>query len=155
MGHRVSQLSDIRNAVADRIKASGIDSSVNVFAYPPKDFRLPAVIVEPSGDTYVEYHGTFGALRVQSVNLVARIFVPMESSPQSAGELIDEYLSSGTAETVSLADAITGNDVTIGSSTAAIIAGRAENWSRASLELAQTTPVMMCDIPVTVTLKRS
>lgn len=151
----MSQLSDIRNAVAARVRASGIDSTVNVFAYPPKDFRLPAVIVEPSGDSYIEYHGTFGALRVQSVNLVVRIFVPMESSPQSAGELMDEYLSSGTAEVSSLADAITGNDVTIGSSTAAIVAERAENWSRGSLELAQTTPVMMCELPVTVTLKRS
>jgi hypothetical protein len=151
----VSQLSDIRNAVADRVRASGIDSTVNVFAYPPKDFPLPAVLVMPSGDTYIEYHGTFGAVRVQSVNLLVRIIVPEGGSPQSAGEILDEYLSSGTGEGSSLADAITGNEVTVGSSTAAVIAGVAENWSMGVLERTQTTPVVTCDIPVTVTLKRS
>ena len=53
----MSQLSAIRTAVADRVRASGIDGVVNVFAYPPKDFPLPAVIVIPAGDTYIEYHG--------------------------------------------------------------------------------------------------
>ena len=43
----MSQLSDIRNAVADRVTAAGLDSVVNVFAYPPKDFPLPAVLVMP------------------------------------------------------------------------------------------------------------
>lgn len=150
----MSQLSDIRYAVADRITAAGLDESVNVFAYAPKDARLPAVIVEPAPDTYIEYHGTFGAVRVQTVNLVVRIFVPMESSPQSAGELIDEYLSSGTAESSSLADAITGV-VAVGDATADVFAERAENFTRATLELAQTTPVMTCAIPVRVVLKRS
>jgi hypothetical protein len=150
----MSQLSDIRHAVAERIRAAGIDSSVNVFAYAPKDARLPAVVVEPAPDTYIEYHGTFGAVRVQSVNLVVRIFVPMENSPQSAGELIDEYLSSGTAESSSLADAITGV-VAVGDDTADVFAERAENFTRATLELAQTTPVMTCAIPVRVVLNRS
>lgn len=150
----MSQLSDIRNAVADRIRASGIDSTVNVFAYPPKDFPLPAVLVMPSGETYVEYHGTFGAVRVQTVNLTVRIIVPEGGSPQSAGEILDEYLSSGSGEESSLADAISGT-VTVGSATADVFAGIAENWSMGELVRAQTTPVVSCDIPVRVTLKRS
>ena len=150
----MSQLSDIRNAVADLVTASGIDSTVNVFAYPPKDFPLPAVLVMPSGDTYVEYHGTFGAVRVQSVSLLVRIIVPEGGSPQSAGEILDEYLSSGTGEGSSLADAITGT-ATVGSATADVFAGTAESWSMGVLERTQTTPVVTCDIPVTVTLKRS
>ena len=149
----MSQLSDIRNAVADQIRAAGLDSTVNVFAYPPKDFPLPAVIVLPAGDTYVDYHGTFGALRVQEVNLVVKIFVPEGGSPQSAGELLDEYLSSGTAES-SLADAISGT-VTIGTATADVFAERAENWAMGELIRSQTTPVVSCDIPVRVALKRS
>ena len=151
----MSQLSDIRNAVADQIRAAGLDSAVNVYAYPPKDFPLPAVIVLPAGDTYVDYHGTFGALRVQEVNLVVKIFVPEGGSPQSAGEILDEYLSSGTADTSSLADAITGTGVTVGSSTADIFAARAENWAMGELIRSQTTPVVSCDIPVRVALKRS
>jgi len=151
----MSQLSDIRNAVADRITASGLDSSVNVFAYPPKDYLLPAVLVLPSGDNYIEYHGTFGSLRLQTVNLIVRIIVPEGGSPQSAGELMDEYLSSGTSQTSSLADAITGSNVTVGSGTADLFAELAENWTTGELVRAQTTPVVSCDIPVRVALKRS
>jgi hypothetical protein len=151
----MSQLSDIRNAVADRIKASGIDSSVNVFAYPPKDFPLPAVLVMPSGDSYIEYHGTFGALRLQTVELVVSIIVPEGGSAQSAGEILDEYLSSGSGEDSSLADAITGANVTIGSGVADISAARAENWSMGERVRSQTTPVVMCEIPVSVKVKRS
>jgi len=150
----VSQLSDIRNALADRITASGLDSSVNVFAYPPRDFMLPAVVILPSADTYIEYHGTFGALRLQTVNLIVRIIVPEGGSPQSAGELMDEYLSSGTAESSSLADAITGT-MTVGAATADVFAELAESWGMGELVRAQTTPVVSCDIPVRVALKRS
>jgi hypothetical protein len=151
----MSQLSDIRNAVADRIKASGIDSSVNVFAYPPDNPPLPAVLIMPASDTYIEYHNTFGPVRVQSVSLVARVIVPVGGSVESAQEKLDELLSSGTGEDVSIADAVTGNDVTIGSGVGAMVAGRAENWAMGELVRAQTTPVVACDIPVTVTLKRS
>jgi hypothetical protein len=151
----VSQLSDIRHAVAARVEAAGIDSSANVFAYPPRDFPLPAVIILPSGDSYIEYHGTLGALRLQTVNLIVRIIVPEGGSPQSAGEILDEFLSSGTAESLSLADAITGSDITVGSSVADFYAERAENWSMGELIRAQTTPVVTCDIPVRVALKRS
>lgn len=151
----MSQLADIRHAVAERVIDAGLDSSVNVFAYPPKDFPLPAVLVMPSGDTYIDYHGTFGALRVQTVELVVRIIVPEGGSPQSAGERLDEYLSSGSGEDSSLADAITGSGITIGTATADIFAARAENWAMGDLIRAQTTPVVSCDIPVTVNLKRS
>ena len=151
----MSQLDDIHAAIADRIRASGIDSTVNVFDYEPDDFPLPAVIVAPSPDTYIEYHGTFGASRIQTVKLVVTIYVPIGGSAQSASKKIAEYLSSGTAETSSLADAITGNGVAIGSSTAAIIADRAEGFMNGTLTRAQTTPVKKCDIPVTVTLQRS
>ena len=151
----MSQLSDIRNAVAERISASGIDSRVNVFAYPPKDFPLPAVLVLPVGETYADYHGTFGDLRLQSVELVVRVIVPEGGSPQSAGELLDEYLSSGSGEDASLADAITGANVAIGSDVADIFAPRAENWAAGDLVRASTTSVVSCDIPVTVRVKRS
>jgi hypothetical protein len=151
----MSQLSDIRHAVANRIKASGIDAAVNVFAYPPKDFPLPAVLIIPAGETYEEFHGTFGELRLQTVNLIARIIVPEGGSPQSAGELMDEYLSSGTSQDSSLADAITGANVTIGSGTADIFAANSENWSMGDLVRSQTTPVVSCDIPVVVRVKRS
>jgi hypothetical protein len=150
----MSQLSEIREGVADRIRAAGIDSIVNVFAYPPRDFPLPAVLVLPSGDTYMEYHGTFGALRLQTVNLIVRIIVPEGGSPQSAGELMDDYLSSGTGESSSLADAITGT-MTVGSATADVFAELAEGWGMGELVRAQTTPVVSCDIPVRVALKRS
>jgi len=151
----MSQLSDIKHALADRITASGLDSSVNVFAYPPKDYPLPAVLVlDREGDDYVEYHGTFGALRLQTVNLIVRIIVPEGGSPQSAGERLDEYLSSGTTETSSLADAITGT-ATVGSVTADLFAATAGNRQSGDLIRAQSTPVVSCDIPVRVALKRS
>ena len=55
----------------------------------------------------------------------------------------------------SLADAITGSNVTIGTLTADIFAPRSENWAMGELVRAQTTPVVSCDIPVTVRIKRS
>ena len=151
----MSQLSDIRRAVAERIEGAGLPSRVNVFAYPPKDFPLPAVLVLPASDAYIDYHGTFGALRLQTVELVVRVIVPEGGSPQSAGELLDEYLSSGTGEDASLADAITGADVAIGSGVADIFAARAENWAAGELVRTQTTSVVSCDIPVSVKVKRS
>ena len=50
----MSSLSAARHAVADRVRAAGIDSSVNVFAYAPSDFSLPAGLVQPAGDTYAD-----------------------------------------------------------------------------------------------------
>lgn len=150
----MSQLSDIRHAIADRIKAANIDASVNVFAYPPKDYPLPAVLVLPAGDTFMEYHGTFGAVRLQTVYLTVRVIVPEGGSPQSAGEIMDDYLSSGTAEASSLADAITGT-VVVGDATADVFAERAENWTMGDLARASTTPVVSCDLPIRVALKRS
>jgi hypothetical protein len=151
----VSQLSEIKHVIADRIVASGLDSRVNVFAYPPRDYPLPAVLIVDSPDDYVDYHGTFGSLRLQTVELIVRIIVPEGGSAQSAGERLDEYLSSGSTEDASLADAITGSDVTIGSSTADIFAARATNRLDGDLARATTTPVVSCDIPVRVALKRS
>jgi hypothetical protein len=151
----VSQLSDIRNAVADRIRASGIDSTVNVFAYPPTDPALPAVLLWPAGDTYVEYHNTLGPVRVQTAHFIAQVVVPLGGSAQSAQEFLDELLSSGTGETVSIADAITGNDLTIGTGVGYMLAGDAENWRMGEMTRVQTTPVVAADIPVTVGLNRS
>lgn len=150
----MSQLSDIRNAVADRIRESGIDSSVNVFAYPPDNPALPAVLIMPAGDRYIEYHNTFGPVRVQTTRLIARVIVPVGGSMESAQEKLDELLSSGTGEDVSIADAVTGV-ATVGSATYDLLAGSAENWAMGELIRAQTTPVVACDLPIQVILKRS
>lgn len=151
----MSQLSAIREAVADRIRASGIDSTVNVFAYPTESPKLPAVVIFPASDTYVEYHNTFGPVRVQTAYLIARVIVPVGGSMQSAQEFLDELLSSGTGEDVSIADAITGNNVTIAGTAGYMFAGAAQNWAMGEIALAQTTSAVACDIPVTVGLNRS
>jgi len=151
----MSQLSDIRNALADRIRSSNIDSSVNVFAYPPDSATLPAIVIEPASDTYAEYHNTFGPVRLQTVHLIAHVIVPLGGSTQSAQMFMDELLSSGTGENVSIADAITGNDVPIGSGTGYMVAGDAENWKLGELARTPGTPVVAADIPVTVGLNRS
>jgi len=151
----VSQLSEIREAVADRIRASGIDSTVNVFAYPPDNPQLPAVVIYPASDPYVEYHNTFGPVRLQTVHLIAQVIVPVGGSMQSAQEFMDELLSSGSGEDVSIADAVTGNNVTIGAGVGYMLAGDVENWRMGELTKNQTTPVVAADIPVTVGLNRS
>jgi hypothetical protein len=151
----MSQLSDIREAVADRIRSSGIDSSVNVFAYPPDNPKLPAVVIEPVGDVYVEYHNTMGPVRLETVHLIAHVYVPVAGSAQSAQMFMDELLSSGTGEDVSIADAITGNNLTIGTGVGYMLAGDAENWTLGELARTPNTPVVAADIPVTVGLNRS
>jgi hypothetical protein len=148
-------LADVRRVIADRIVDAGIDSSINVFAYPPKEYPLPAVLVLPASDTYVNYHGTFGASRLMEVNLIVRVMVPLAGSHQSGVEYLDSFLSSGTDEDLGLADAISGADVTIGSVAADIFVSSAENFAVGVLELAQTTPVVSCDLPVIVRIKRS
>lgn len=151
----MSQLDDIHAAVADRIRATGIDSVANVFDYEPDEFPLPAVIVGPSEDTYVDYHGTYGNMRLQEVNLVVTIYVPIGTSLESSAKTMAGFLSSGTAESSSLADAITANDVPIGSELATVFAGRAENYVLGELRRGQTTPCRKCEIPVVVRVKRS
>lgn len=152
----MSQLSEIRNVIAERVSAV-VDGEMNVFAYPPKDYPLPAVLVLPTGDgPYVDYHGTFGAIRLQEVNLVVRIMVPEGGSLQTAGEVIDDVLSSGATEEHSLADAITGADITITNvGQADIYAAQAEGWATGDLQRGQTTPVVSCDIPVVVRVRRA
>jgi len=129
-------LADIRQCVADRVATAGIDAATTVHAYPPKDYALPTVLVLPASDQYVNYHGTFG------------------SSRQSGQERLDEFLSSGTAEDLGLADAISGADVTIGTGTADIYVSSAENYITGQLERSTTTPVHSCDLPVIVRVKR-
>lgn len=151
----MSQLSSIRGAVADRIEAV-VSGNMNVFAYPPKDYPLPAVLVLPTGDgAYVDYHGSFGDLRLQEVRLTVSVVVPEGGSLQTAGEVIDEILSSGSAEGMSLADAITGSEIIIDDMVADIYADRAEGWSQLDLQRGQTTPVVSCDIPVVVRVRRT
>ena len=151
----MSLLAAVRRTVADRVATAGIDSVATVHAYPPKDFALPTVLVLPGADPYVNYHGTFGPGRLMEVNLIVRIMVAEGGSPQSGAEYLDEFLSSGTAEDISLADAISGADVDIAGTSADIFVSSAENFTAGQLERAQTTPVLACDLPVTVRIKRS
>lgn len=151
----MSQISDIREVLAERVR-SVVDGEVNVFAYAPKDYPLPAVYIEPTREgPYIDYHGTFGALRLQEVNLVVRIMVAEGGSAQTAGEDLDELLSSGSTEESSLADAITGENVAIGTGFADIFAAAADGWATGDLQRGQTTPVVSCDIPVVVRVRRS
>jgi hypothetical protein len=152
----MSQLDDIHAVVADRIRATGVDSVASVFDYEPDDYPLPAIIVGPPEDgVYVTYHGTFGAMRLQEVNLVVTIYVPIGTSQESAARTMAAFLSSGTSEDSSLADAITGNEVPIGSGRASIHAAVAENYGKGTLTRAQTTPCRKCEIPVAVRVTRS
>jgi hypothetical protein len=151
----MSSLSAARNVVADRVRAAGIDSVATVFAYPPKDYPLPAVLVLPAGDSYVNYHGTFGPSRLMEINLIVRIMVAEGGSPQSGAEYLDSFLSSGTAEDISLADAISGTNVDIDGALADIYVSSAENFAAGQLERATTTPVYACDLPVVVRINRS
>jgi hypothetical protein len=151
----VSLLAAVRRTVADRVAAAGIDSVATVHAYPPKDFGLPTVLVLPGSDPYVNYHGTFGPGRLMEVNLTVRIMVAEGGSPQSGAEYLDSFLSSGTAEDISLADAISGADVAIDGSVADIFVSSAENFAAGQLERSTTTPVFACDLPVIVRIKRS
>jgi len=147
-------LADIRQCVADRVATAGIDAATTVHAYPPKDYALPTVLVLPASDQYVNYHGTFGSSRLMEVNLIVRVMVPEGGSTQSGQERLDEFLSSGTAEDLGLADAISGADVTIGTGTADIYVSSAENYITGQLERSTTTPVHSCDLPVIVRVKR-
>lgn len=151
----MSLLAKVRHTVADRVAAAGIDSVATVHAYPPKDFGLPTVLVLPGTDPYVSYHGSFGAGRLMEVNLTVRIMVAEGGSPQSGAEYLDSFLSSGTAEDISLADAISGADVDIDGSVADIFVSSAENFANGQLERSTTTPVYACDLPVIVRIKRS
>ena len=151
----MSVLAAVRRTVADRVAAAGIDSVATVHAYPPKDFGLPAVLVLPGADPYINYHGTFGTGRLMEINLTVRIMVAEGGSPQSGAEYLDTFLSSGTAEDISLADAISGADVDSDGSRADIFVSSAENFAAGQLERSTTTPVFACDLPVTVRIKRS
>jgi hypothetical protein len=151
----MSRLSEIREGIADRIRTAGIDSQVNVFSHRPKDWPLPAIVVEPAGEIYIDYHGSFGAGRLQTVNLTVKVYIPEGGSAESADLFMDECLSSGTGESLSLADAITGPGLPIGDVFGDVVAGNAENYLWGSLNLAQVTPVISCEIPVAVNFYRS
>lgn len=150
----MTTIPEVRRAIADRIV--GLDGEINVFAYPPRDYPLPVVVVVPASDTYAEFHGTFGALALQTVYLIVRVMVPEAGSSQSASERLDEYLSSSSESSSSLADLITGAQVPIGDSIADIYASTAEGWLHGELQQSsQVTPVVSCDIPVVVRFARS
>lgn len=154
----MSLLAEIRDAVAAQIRTANIDSTVNVHSHPPRGYSPPSINVMP-GDPYIEYHGSFdpsnGIGRLMVVNLIARVVVPMKQSQESAQRLMDDLLSSGTAETLSVADAITAT-YTLNGVVAHAYASQAGEWVEGDLGTPEATiPVVMCDIPIVVRTQRS
>jgi hypothetical protein len=155
----VSVLSDVREAIADRVRDAGLDSSLNVFAYGPPNFPLPALVVVPSSDTYITYHGSFdpasGVGRMMTVNLIARLFVPLAGSQQSGDQFVDQLLSSATTEAMSVADAIEAGGYTLNGAVAHAMCVEASGWSVGELNDRRDVPVISVDIPIVVRIQRS
>jgi hypothetical protein len=150
----MSLLAEVRRAVAARIEQ--YDATLNVFAYPPATYVAPAVLIYPAPELYVAYHRTFGPARLIEINLIATVVVPEGQSTQSAQEVLDGFLSSGGFEAASIVDAITGNDITIGATTAAILAAEATNVFRGEIAGPAGTAIrtVSADLPISVNLHR-
>jgi hypothetical protein len=146
----MSVLSDVREGVANLIRNAGFDSSLNVYEYRPVSIRLPAVVVRPSADTYIEYHGTFGALRMQTVFLTVEVIVPHAGSPESGERLLDDLLSSGTSESSSIADVLVGAQ-TFGD----VFPGDARDHRYGALVESPQTPTVSAELPLSIVFKRS
>lgn len=151
MGYSVSVLSDVREGVANLIRDAGLSTELNVYEYRPVSIRLPAVIIRPATEgTYIEYHGTFGALRMQTVSLVVEVIVPHAGSPESGERLLDDLLSSGTDESSSLADVLVGAQ-TFGD----VYPGEANNHRYGALVESPATPTVSAELPLSIVFKRS
>jgi hypothetical protein len=157
VGDRVSLLSDVREVIAERIKATGLDSEITVNAYEPDAPAVPCVNLIPSdSDAYVSYHGTFGDARLVTINLVARVIIPKKQSAKSAAARLDEFLSTGESEGMSIADLITANDVPVGDGLASIYVATAENFINGVLDPeGERIGIVTCDLPITVQINRS
>jgi len=88
------------------LRDSNLDGQLSIFAHVPGDMPLPHVVIVPRAENYVEYHGTFGPNRNMVVNLIARVVYPIGGSIESGDIALDGFLSSGSTEDRSVADAL-------------------------------------------------
>ena len=107
----MSQLSDIREAVADTIRGGGWSREFTVHAYAPGTYTGDCIVVEVAPTDPIDWFNSFGALRIGTVRLNVRILVAL--TDETGQRILDEVLSQGSAEGSSIVDLFTA-DQTLG-----------------------------------------
>lgn len=96
----------IREAVAERLQAV---PGVWAYAWPADHVATSGaaigVTVSNGEEAYVDYAESFGPSRTEQVYLTVTVYVPYVD-PRSAWNTLDELLSTGTATSRSLVDAL-------------------------------------------------
>ena len=96
-------ISEIRAALADQIR-NNIKRDTNVYAYAHGDYQYPAITVD-YGSQFIQFFRTYSADGLSLLRFAVRV----ETSgldKESAAIALDDYLSAGTGNGSSLADAI-------------------------------------------------
>jgi hypothetical protein len=150
----MSQLSEVREAIATTIRNAGWSRGFNVYAYEPTTPQHPSVVISLANDDPIDWNGTYGAQRMTEVRLRARILIPVGSSLETALRILDDVLSQGSGEGSSFADTFYA-DPTLGglgairalTVTNVGVLERAEDGVQATL--------VGADVPLTVNIYRS
>lgn len=97
-------LSEIRTALADQLVAN-IDREINVRKYPGMEGGSPSIIIDYDGEEAISHWQTYGASGLSGVDFV--LWVDLGGAdPESHGIALDDFLSSGSVNGSSIAEAL-------------------------------------------------
>lgn len=151
----MSQLSAIREAVAQTIRDADWSRGFTVYAYEPAQPSYPCVIVSLRADDPINWYGTYGgSTRLGEVNLNARILIPL-GDRETAYRALDEVLSQGSAEGSSFVDTFHA-DPTLGGAVENCVALGVTNIGEV-VSGGQDAQVVLvgADVPLTIKTRRS
>lgn len=147
----------IREAVAERLATV---PGVRPYAFPADQVATSidgvGVAVSTGAESYVDYAESFGPSRTEHVFLTLSVYVPYVD-PKSAYNTLDELLSTGTATSRSLVDALMYDasppDRTLGGVCADLVVDGVENVQVLSIE--SGARYLVADVPVRIIAKRN
>jgi hypothetical protein len=149
-------LPDIRRAVAARLQDVAVVAGMNIYAYPPARFTLPALLVVPDPGEYVAWHGTFSDTEaLGDVRLIVRAILPASGVAQEqAQEQLDLLMGAGSVEGASVVDVLM-DDKSLGGVVEDCLPLHARGYTMGELVQSDTsTPVVSCDVPLIIRVRR-
>ena len=151
MGHRVSLLSDVREALAARVAATALDGTIEVYAYPVANPQVrPACVLFLPGDPYVEQTHMDMAGTNLHVNLIARLLVNSADN-ESAMQQLDDWLTGDATRCLIDALEAGGSIALTGTLAGTAHVTEVTNFAAGTVELGGSdVPVMSCDLLVKI-----
>jgi hypothetical protein len=142
----------IRVAIAETVVA-GTQRAIHGYAYPKGGVEeLPAVVVHPAADGYVDPWGSLGDGAMCIVNFVLELMAPCRVTFEDGLRVLDEMMSAGVGLPASVIDALEA-DRTLGGTVEDSLLG--VSTGHTGMFMVDGTQAVICRWPLTVYKQRS